>query len=295
MIYIILLYFASFAAWLARLKSKNKSEAFYLLVIIILIPAFGPLYMIVQYIQEALVKSHGRPDEAFEDLYFRDSQEAFIRANKQKESDIVSITDALILFDSTVKKNMLINLLKSDSIKHIEALKIALLDEDTEASHYAAVALMDVKSSFSKLLYEYSRLVEKNPEDYNLKRQYASVLESYVRCAIDSKKAVEKALNILSALYGELIEAEKSSKELYLRKIECDIKRKDYQRAEEYCNRLSEACGESEELYANMAKLYYLKQDGEKLAEVIQSMKDSKLKFTNKGLEIIRFWSGGAV
>src|SRR4051812_19179699 len=83
------------------------------------------------------------------------------QVNVEKEINFVPIQDALLLNDNQTKRKLLIHSLKENSIQNTSILTNALQNEDTETSHYAATAIMEMKRKLQNSLQEFAEKLER--------------------------------------------------------------------------------------------------------------------------------------
>ncbi|MBC8062765.1 MAG: hypothetical protein H7Y18_19205 [Clostridiaceae bacterium] len=132
-----------------------------------------------------------------------------------KWKSIIPIEDALVLNDEEIKRNIMIDTLKGDAYKYLGFLKKALGDEDTETSHYAATAVMEVKR---KLTLDIHRLGSKydleNHKDPIINEAYAMALKKYTESGLLDKRAYTKYMRIYLKVLENIIDT-KNAKEIY--------------------------------------------------------------------------------
>ena len=59
----------------------------------------------------------------------------------------------------------MIDVLKEDTMQYMEVIKTAVLNEDTETSHYAVSAVMEIKRKLSISLQQLSVKFDQNKRD----------------------------------------------------------------------------------------------------------------------------------
>ena len=92
-------------------------------------------------------------------------KEAKLSVNKAAELNVVPIEEALLINDYSTRRQVLIDVLKMDAFRYIDALKSAVINEDTETSHYAVTAISEEKRKLTILLQKLAVEYEHNRHD----------------------------------------------------------------------------------------------------------------------------------
>jgi hypothetical protein len=168
-------------------------------------------------------------------------------------------------------------------------LEKAIANPDSETSHYAASAVMDIQRKLLNSLQEFSVKYESDKTNPEIIVPYLDVLKSY----LSSGLLDEKSRFRYRSLYSEVLESSLAimpKKEYFVAKIECDLELKDYLKAEQFCKAFLERFPDIEEPYLMLLSYYYQKTDGAGFKETMAALKSSKVKFSSKALEIVRYW-----
>lgn len=120
-----------------------------------------------------------------EDVIFsKERVKQTVKADEERERNIVPIQDALAVSDKTNLRNLMLNVLKGDISESLAAISLSLDSEDSETSHYAATALSQELNTFRinvrKLQNAINKDIEENNDDTSKRDEYGVVLIDYM-------------------------------------------------------------------------------------------------------------------
>ncbi|MCT4688364.1 hypothetical protein [Vallitalea sp.] len=256
------------------------------LVITMVLPIIGFVFFIVIDIS---LRSKGKEhDFDFNQITSSSDYSIFDWNNKR---DIIPIEEALLLNDNIVKRDLVINMVKEKRLSNVNGLKLALQDEDTETSHYAASAIMQIKSEFENKIKEISVKYEQNNNDSELIGEYISILKDYIDSGLMERQMEKRFRNDYSKLLAQIINLGTKEKEYYIMKINIDLDMEDYQQARYFCNLFLDKFEKLEDPYLLYMKLYYSLKDYDMLNKTIEQLVELPISLSNEALNKIRFWT----
>ncbi len=208
----------------------------------------------------------------------------------QEYSDLVPISETLVLNDTKVKKEILITILREDKTKYIESLKEALKDPDVEASHYAAVALVDIKDTYNKALEETARAQYKSKESLEA---YVRVLERSIKSGLNDVTQQERLERNYIEVLKRILNTDKRAPFFYQELINQLMQNYKYDEAYTFCEAFKKDFPRNEEAYFCLINYYYEKRDKKNLEKSIRELRQGDVVLSREGLNNIRFWIGG--
>jgi hypothetical protein len=284
---ICLIYFA------VNLKFKGLQDSFYKFFIIFFLPVFGLLFFTVSTI---LSKIPNRSDSIVDSYlkYIREKKHIYYEEamDFEKEINTVPLEDSLNFSDNKSKRAYLIYILKKDFASHIKGLQRAIKSRDTETSHYAASALVEIKKQFEILLANAYENYKNNQDDISVIQEYIDTLKKYLKSGLADKVDYYNYLEKYSAILSELLLRRITNESYFVDKINCDIELGDYKSAEDFGKRFFEYFPNSEKPYLALMKFYYLSRDIKSFANVSKVLKNKKIGLTEYGESVIKFWEG---
>lgn len=284
---ILVYYIVSLICW-GIFTYRKKKLWLAPLMILLLCPFFG-LLLFFSIVRDQNAKTSKLPHWLLREEELSDDNK-LIHLDSEKEMNIVPFEDALVLNNSKVKRKMLLDMLKNDSIQKVDFLKYALQNEDSETSHYAATAIMNVKQKLMNSLQALEAEIEKDPNNLEVLVSYSDVVNQYSQLEFLDQRMREKYKYIYSGILEKIIELNPQSKTAFEEKIQCDLYLKEYEKTNYYCNLFIKYFPESEEAYFLSMNMYYDRRDFQKFNETLKSLRDSNVKLSPAGIQRLRFW-----
>ena len=265
---------------------KRSKEIFCAGLIVTLMPIVGILYVILCFISWYIKGRKTVNGELIEDDLKEDDEQQII---KDVVEELVPISEALVLNDTKIKKEILIKVLREDKMKYIESLKEAIKDDDVEASHYAAVALVDIKDYFISAIEKASKWGNNNVEELEhhaliLDKAISSGLYNQLQESKLKKDHIRVLERMITSKWGKIHHYEKIVK-YFMQDGKTD-------EAFKYCNLFKRDFPGNEEPYICLISYYYQQKDKVKLDESLRELTESDIILSREGLKKIRFWLG---
>ncbi len=293
---ILLLYIVACSiAFLLRYRNdwREWSARFALAACLPVIGLFLPLFWSKKW--------HGGHDRYGRDLeldIFRHETDAlaeesrlYLKPQSEKEINVVPIEEALLVNDLSSRRRVMIDLLKQDTFEYLEVLGMAVANEDTETSHYAVSAIVEIKRKLTLSLQELAVKYEDEAGDPYFLQTYASVLKSYMRSGFIDDRTLLMHKYTYSTVLQQLMVADAAYAEAYEEKINIDIELREYVSAENTALAYLEQFPNSEAPYLALMKVYYVMRSFELLQETLSRLKRSTVRLSNHALKIVRFWT----
>ncbi|UVI31256.1 hypothetical protein [Paenibacillus spongiae] len=218
----------------------------------------------------------------------------YSKLETEKELNVLSIEEALLVSEHSTRRKVMIDVLKQDAINYLEILQTAVSNEDTETSHYAVSAIMEVKRKLTLSLQELSVQYENNKEDVHVLSAYADVLKGYLRSGFLDDRTLRKYKFIYLGVLERYTGIAENACEAFVDKVDLELELKRYAEAEETCRVFEQRYSHIEEVYLCYLKVYFTIKSAEKLQHTFSKLKKSPLKLSNHALTLVRFWSEGA-
>ncbi len=218
----------------------------------------------------------------------------YLRPESEKEMNVVPLEEALLVNDLSSRRRVLIDLLKQDSLEYLEVLGMAVANEDTETSHYAVSAIVEIKRKLTLSLQELSVKYEEDRSDPYLLQSYADVLKSYMRSGFIDERTMQLHKHTYSSVLEHLLMIDPSSASAYEDKINIDIELREFARAAKTAQDYLTQFPKSESPYLALMKVYYSTRSFEQLQDTLTRLKRSTVRLSNHALKIVRFWTEAA-
>ncbi|UKS25796.1 hypothetical protein LOZ80_30225 [Paenibacillus sp. HWE-109] len=274
-------------------KKYTKERALTHLAILVLLPFAGALMLAFSSLTLRRKSQKAFSSFSDEDISPQTSSLGiYNRIDVKKEINIVPIEEALLLNDTSTKRRMLIDALKNDSIEYIGILQKALENEDTETSHYAATAVLEIKRKLMLTKQKFAVQYEENKLDLETLIPYVNVLKSYLTSGFLDERTLIKTKHTYSQVLESLLSVYTEEESYFVDKIECDLEIGNVDKARSMCVTFHQAHPNSEAPYLVSMKTHYTLRNNERFQESLNGLKNSPIRLSNQALNIVRFWSG---
>lgn len=295
MILYYLLYLAISGIILVCISDKSWEEWMLKMIIITFLPGIGWLFPVV--FPKAWVTNKG---QLFSE-YMKQQDEnidielliSYEKVNKEKELNIIPIEDALLVNDYMTRRRVMIDVLKEDAIQYIEVIKRAVLNEDTETSHYAVSAVVELKRKLSISLQEFSVKFDQHKENNEVAKAYAQVLSEYIKSGFLDNQTRRKYKYMYIHTLNQIILNGGEDMEVFEEKFITEMEMKEFTQAEQTCHLYLSKYPDAENPYLHLLNLYYTTRSITNMFQVLEDLKKSSIRLSNKALMIVRYWSGG--
>ena len=206
--------------------------------------------------------------------------------------NVVPVEDAMAVSENKEKRALLLKQLKKDLTENYRVLLAAERDEDSESTHYAAVAKTEIYRLHQTRWLECRRDYAENPgnpEKYHAACQVLSEMLASGILSTREQQAYQKRLCDLVQRQIGAGEGEVSPKEYedYLSALVELGRGGDAERLwQEHADRMR-----SEAAYQSMLKLFYRTGERRKFKSLLNDLcRNKQIRLSPKGLEQLRYW-----
>ena len=187
----------------------------------------------------------------------------------------------------------MIDVLKQDALQYLDVLKTAVTNEDTETSHYAVTAVIEVKRELTILLQKLSVEFSQTPNDKQLALTYASVIKEYLRSGFLDEQSIKQYRITYTQILQQLIDSNQADEDVFVEKVEMELKLGDIYSAEQTALLFKERYPMCEKAYLSLMAIYYEMRAFEKLEKELRSLMATPISLSNQALTTVRYWSTG--
>lgn len=275
--------------WRMRKRDNDKLETAAKILVILLCPIAGALFLLAGYV---IYRYVFKREVDLEDVVFRKERvKTFLRADEDRGRTMVPMEEALVITDKTNLRNLMLNVVRADTGNSLASIAKALDSEDSETSHYAASVLLDELNGFRAMVQNvYNEILEEKEDQLvhvRLLIEYMNpVLSQRVFTDMEQKDMVLRMASVCQILYDK--EPDKMSGEYFediaLRLLEI----KEYDHCRIWCERAVKYFPKRLSTYTCQLKLYFSCGDRESFFRVLRELKQSDVVIDNETLELIR-------
>lgn len=258
---------------------------------VLFLPALGYLLFLCLWLLDKFIKKEDAVATLSCEEYVCKTKNKNIRAfDVNQELNLIPMEEALLFNSSLIKRKMILDLLKNDMGKYPGIIKIALNSEDSEASHYAATAVVELRKKITLTLQEGTKKYKISGRDKHLLIEYANVLRECLNSEMLDESNYKKVKETYRSLLKELLDTYELEQKYYIDKITYDIEDRDYLSAQFYSQKFMNKHPQREEPYLLFLKLYYLLREKSCFDAILKKLEDSSIVLTKEAWSIIKFW-----
>lgn len=276
------------------LHKRSVEHSLATLLITSVFPIGGIFLVGLFYINPKLKQDNPMLDASYDFIKKEKSNYSLTQIlNFDKETNVVPLEEALLLSDLDMRREVILNVLKKDVVTYSNYINMALMNDDSETSHYAASSILHAKRKLDLSMHEVSTLYYENLEDHVIALSYADLLHEYMRSVYLGKEDKESYVRDSICVLEKIITKKWTTDQTYmLRLIQLFLGKKDSRKLASYCNLFFYGYPDTEEKYILLLEAFFIIQDKKNFDFILKSFRASNLSFSNETLTTIRFWLG---
>lgn len=214
------------------------------------------------------------------------------KIEKENELNIISIEEALLVNNVSVRRKVLIDILKEDALQYIDVLKTAVVNEDTETSHYAVTAVIEVKRKLTLLMQKLEVQYSQNRNNSTLAQTYANIIKEYLNSGFLDGQSTKKYQSQFIQIMEQIINNEDATEKTFIDKIHMELAFQDTIAAEQTVILFKQHYPLNEQAYILAMKIYFETFAVENLRQEIEALKVAPITLSYEALNYVRYWSG---
>ncbi len=252
---------------------------------IMLIPVFGP---IAGYV---LIRSLGRkPPDA--DWLSQQEEKHRIRIVSYNDVEIaVPLEEALLINDPHKRRNLMMNVLRSDPMRYLDLLLVARNNDDTETAHYATASIMEIQRQFQLELQQLQLELVKAKDNLQTHHQYIDLLSRYCSSGLLEGQLLRRQQLLLKGALDDALVLEDDPALLRIKVGNC-LALKDAEEAKRTAHQLIDLYPKDENSWLEGMRVYAETRDQEGMRNLLKRIQEAKIDFTAAGREHLSFFRG---
>lgn len=203
--------------------------------------------------------------------------------------NVVPLEDALLMDDSATKRSLMLDVLMTDTGDYLSVINEARMNSDVEVVHYATTAMVELSKEYELKLQKYSSEYAANPLKEGLLDEYISFLEQYVSSGMIQGQLLEIQKNTLQQLLMEKVNR-KNNPSAYESLINALFASGQLSIADSAISQMEKEFPGDERCFKLRFRYYYEVGAGNKLREMIASVKNSGEFYSKEIREMVDFW-----
>lgn len=285
---------AGYLIWhLIYKKETDYRKQFVMHAVIMLIcPVVAVLYFLFGFLKYHFLKIGERD---LSDVEFSKKRHAArVKADENRERNIVSVGEAILVSDQEKKRANMLNVLLGETEESLSAIALALDSDDSEVAHYAASFLQNRMDTFRENVRRAqqqiaeSDIMEEACQKQVLKliRYMNHILKQKVFTQVEQVDYVEQMEALCERLFQYARHQVQPDCYEWMMGRLMDLE--NYEKAELWGNRFCEQYPDRLSSYTLRLKLYFETSQKEKFFEVLDQLRKSSVVIDNRTLELIR-------
>lgn len=295
-IIVIFLYIAlclAFGLYMTRVRHNWQLGLFYAVVSLVL-PGVGFLFL---WICHAVVENRGNREysELYVDENFSPENLKLVqKLDSSKEINYVAMEEAMNVGSYEYRRKMIMELLgKEDTLQYLDILQTALLNEDTETSHYASTVIMELQRKMQEELSEKEIQFEKDPSNQQVAAEWEQLLYKVLCSNLYDEFNKKRYFVKYAKVSNQLLEA-CLPEEIFLKnRIYILLAEKNYTEGQILCERYLTCYPKSEDAILCQIECFIQAKDSCGMKKFLETLSSRPVLLTQRTLKYVRIFRKG--
>lgn len=271
-------------------KKDQRSTGFLLSWFIIIVPFFGPLYLLLGLFFRFLNRKN---NVDMSDISFSQEREKLVLPpDKETEMNYAPIQDAMAVSDTSSLRRLILDTLRINVKQTVSSIAVAMNSKDTETSHYAASIILDALSEFRSTAQNMVEHMQKTPEDVEMNLltfdYIYEILRMKIMTSVEQEAYIYTMDNVAENLFTHNLWYMTSAH--YLNMTDLFISIKDFEMAEKWALRAIQYRPYFLDTYKANLHLTYSRHDHEAFFKCLNELKDSDVIADEEVLNLFRLY-----
>ncbi|MEE8324593.1 MAG: hypothetical protein V3R31_02960 [Candidatus Humimicrobiaceae bacterium] len=273
------------------LRKNTLQQSIFRFLIVFLLPVLGLLFFVISGIFNRVFKEKQNVEESYQ-KYIKDQEQVdYIEdIDFKREMNTIPISDSLTMGSQQERRAFLVELLKKDYTRYIKVLQKAVENEDSETSHYAGAALMEIRKQFEIMLRNSNKAYEENKKDTFAIKEYIDAIKKYLNSGLPDNIDKQEFRITLSYLLEKYLEKDHTAKQYYIDKINTDLELENIKEVEDYTKRFCNHFPSEEEPYFMLLKYFYSINNYKSILKVVKLIKKRFSSLNENNKKIFKYW-----
>lgn len=271
-------------------KEEQKSLYVMMGILCLVCPVVLLLFLLCSKLIQKLIKD--KNSDMSEISFDKEREKSVDDSDVELEMNFTSLTEAQVFSKTKELRMLIMNVLKRRTSNIAGALKNVIDHPDTEASHYAAVAIQDELNDFRNRISEMAYALAKEPENATINIELLQLYYEELRMNIftenEKKQYVYSAIAVAQNLYEKNLWYMLSTHYLWVVEMLLEVDGLDEVAVWVDRARLNRP-GELD-TYKCELRLYHATSQNKKFMECLNEFKRTTITADKEMLDIIRFY-----
>lgn len=281
--------FSLLYAWVAARQAGSLQKGAFCLVFCLALPGAGPLLV---WFCDCRARS-AFPEDYHEfyrgEVFHPDDLRRLQKPDVAAECDRVSMEEALQLSDRAYRRQAVMRLLDvEDPLVYLPVLRRALANEDGETSHYASVAIMELRRKVQQRLDEAEACWRQDPRDSEACAVWEDLLYRALQTDLFDADVRRRQRGRYMALSDRMLRADRPSEPCLHHRIQLELQQGAGQRVQQLCARYLVLYPHSEQAVQDQLAACVHAKNGAGLQNFLHGLRDRPVLLTARTLAWVR-------
>ncbi|MCR4946882.1 MAG: hypothetical protein K5929_08075 [Lachnospiraceae bacterium] len=292
MIILLILNLIAVCVYLILYRKREKRRGVIIkAVVMLLCPVAGVLFFgLAAFLQKTFFNE---PVDLADVVFSKDRTHFASAPEESREKNLVSLEEAIEVTDNTNLRELMMSVVRGETMEFLGAISLALNSRDSETAHYAASVLQDAVNEFrlnvelrKKEYFETPNGTYKQVLGESIITYMNTILKQNVFSERETAEYVRLMERICSDMYGDY----NSNMSAELMEILCImlLNVHEYELCEKWCDRLVKDHPDSLPAYTCKMKLFFNTGRTEEFFSVVSALQNSTVVIDNETLEFLR-------
>lgn len=211
------------------------------------------------------------------------------KPDRRAETDRVPMEEALLVSDLAYRREMVMGLLDApDPLRCLPALRRALANEDSETSHYASVAIMELRRKLQQQLDEAESRWRRDSQDADACAAWEELLYRVTRTDLFDSDVRRRLLRRHTALTDRMLRADHPPEGCLHHRIRLELEQGHCAQAQRLCTRYLKEYPHSEQAVRDQMEVCVQAKNGAGLQRFLQGLRHRPVLLTAPTLAWVR-------
>ena len=292
MIILLILNLIAVCVYLILYRKREKRRGVIIkAVVMLLCPVAGVLFFgLADFLQKTFFNE---PVDLADVVFSKDRTHFASAPEESREKNLVSLEEAIEVTDNANLRELMMSIVRGETMEFLGAISLALNSKDSETAHYAASVLQDAVNEFrlnvelrKKEYFETPNGTYKQVLGESIITYMNTILKQNVFSERETAEYVRLMERICSDMYGDY----NSHMSAELMEILCImlLNVREYELCEKWCDRLVKDHPDSLPAYTCKMKLFFNTGRTEEFFSVVSALQNSTVVIDNETLEFLR-------
>lgn len=283
------LLFCLFYSWVTAKQAGSLQKGAFCLLVCLALPGAGPLLLWF-----CDCRARGRQPKEYREFYrgaefCPDDLRRLQKPDLYAETDCVPMEEALQVSDRGYRRRMVMGLLDvEDPLVYLPALRRALANEDGETSHYASVAIMELRRKLQQQLDEAEARWRRAPRDEEASAAWENLLYRVLQTDLFDLDVRRRMQKQYIALTDRMLRAARPSETCLHHRIRQELEQGRTAQAQRLCSRYLTLYPGSEQAVRDQMAVCVRAKNGPALQKFLHTLRDRPVLLTAPTLAWVR-------